>query len=138
MPTTSTPTENASVAAELFRRLDASDVSGAMELLADDAAWWIAGTPGCVPGAGEHTKPQMAKLLHAMLAQLRDGMRITVRGTTAQDDRVSVETEAAGTLLNGREYRQRQHFLVRVADGRIREVREYLDTDHTREVWSQP
>ena len=136
MPNPDQLNENAALAAELFRRLGASDVPAAMDLLADDATWWIAGAPGRVPGAGDYSKPQIAKLLHAMLARLQGGMRIDVVSTTAQEDRVSVETASAGTLRSGREYRQRQHFVMRIAGGRIHEVREYLDTDHTRDVWS--
>jgi ketosteroid isomerase-like protein len=138
MPATNPLDQNTAVVVEFFRRLDAADLPGALALLADDAAWWIAGTPGRVPGAGDYAKPQVTRLLQAMTSRLQGGMRMHVRSTTAQDDRVSVETEATATLRHGREYRQRQHFLMRIRDGLIRDVREYLDTDHTRDVWSWP
>jgi len=40
---------NKQVATELFARLSASDIPGALALMTDDATWWISGKPELSP-----------------------------------------------------------------------------------------
>ncbi len=70
-----------------------------------------------------------------MLAQLNDGLKMTVTGSVAEGDHVAVEVESSGDLRNGRHYRQQYHFLISFRDGKIASVREYLDTHHAFDVW---
>jgi ketosteroid isomerase-like protein len=128
-------TENSKVAAEFFARIDANDVPGALGLLAEDATYWIAGDPAITPSAGEHDKNGMSKLFHLMGKALKDGLRMTVKGITAEGERVAIEAESRGELKNGRVYRQKYHILMTIRDGRIAAVREYLDTQHVHDVW---
>jgi uncharacterized protein len=46
-----------------------------------------------------------------------------------------VETESYAKLKNGRVYNNLYHFLFIVRDGKIHQVKEYLDTVHTHEVF---
>lgn len=129
---------NKELAASLFSRFDANDLSGALDLLHDDATWWIAGKPGQQPAAGEHDKASIGKLLRRMASQLPEGLRMTVKGVLAEGDRVALEVESRGPLRNGRVYEQQYHFLLTIRDGKIASVREYLDTQHVVAVWFQP
>ena len=129
--------ENKRIARELFERFDAGDAAGALDTLADDATWWIAGKPEQQPAAGAHTKEQMAALLSNMMNQLSDGLRMTVKGVVAEGDRVAVEVESDGELRNGRRYSQQYHFVLTIRDGKIISVREYLDTQHVFATWFQ-
>jgi ketosteroid isomerase-like protein len=38
-------------------------------------------------------------------------------------------------MTNGRVYNNLYHFVFELSDGRIRRVKEYLDTEHTRAVF---
>jgi ketosteroid isomerase-like protein len=127
--------QNKKVAAEFFSRIDANDVPGVLALLAEDATYWIAGDKAVTPSAGEHDKNGMSKLFHVMGKALGNGLRMTIKGMTAEGDRVAVEAESLGELTNGRVYRQKYHILMVVRDGRIASVREYLDTQHVYDVW---
>lgn len=127
--------QNKKLAAEFFGRFDANDVAGALACLADDATWWIAGKPGAVPSAGIYSKRKVSRLLDDMFARLKDGMRMSVKGAIAEADRVAVEVESRGELRNGRVYSNEYHFLLRMRDGKIAEVREYLDTQHVFATW---
>ena len=127
--------QNRKVAAEFFARIDGNDVPGALGLLAEDATYWIAGDKAVIPSAGEHDKNGMSKLFHLMGKAFKDGLRMTVKGTTAEGDRVALEVESRGELKNGRVYQQKYHILMVVRDGRIAAVREYLDTQHVHDVW---
>lgn len=127
--------QNKKLAAEFFGRFDANDVAGALGCLADDATWWIAGKPGAVPSAGTYSKRKVSRLVEDMFARLKDGMRMTVKGAIAEGDRVAIEVESRGELRNGRVYNNQYHFLLRIRDGKIAEVREYLDTQHVLATW---
>jgi ketosteroid isomerase-like protein len=130
--------ENKRVAAEFFARFDANDVAGALALMAEDMNWWIAGKPDASPAAGNHTKEQMAQMFRRMGSQLRDGLRMKVKGLIAEGDRVAVEAESRGGLRNGRVYAQQYHMLMTIRGCKIAEVKEYLDTHHVIETWFRP
>lgn len=129
--------QNKKLAREFFERFDAGDVAGALDTLADDLTWWIAGKPEQLPSAGVRTKEQLAALLGDMAGRLSGGLRMTVKGLIAEGDKVSVEVESEGELRNGRRYEQQYHFLLTVRDGKISAVREYLDTQHAFATWFQ-
>jgi ketosteroid isomerase-like protein len=123
------------VAEELFARLSAGDVAGALATMSDDVTWLIPGRRELTPSAGSYDKRRLEKLFKAMLGELKGGLKMTVTGVVAEGDKVAREAEARGELRNGRVYSQQYHFLIEFRDGRIRAVREYLDTQHAHAVW---
>jgi len=126
------------LARDFFDRLSRSDVTGALDLLSDDVTWWLAGKPDEMRFGGTYTKERLERLLRGMLGRLPDGMRMTVRSTITEGDRVAVEVSSDGILDNGRTYRNEYHFAMRVVDGLITDVREYNDTHHAYAVWIAP
>jgi hypothetical protein len=106
--------------------------------MSNDATWWLAGKPEHFPVAGQHTKEEVAQLLHRMLARLKDGLAMTVKSVIAEGDLVALEVESLGELTNGRRYNNEYHTLMRVSDGKISQVREYSDTQHAHAVWLRP
>jgi hypothetical protein len=121
---------NKNVATELFARFSANDIPGVLDLLTDDATWWIAGKPGLAPVSGVKTKAQMARLFDNMFAQLKSGLAMTVKGLVAEGDGVAAEVESYGELKSGRVYNQEYHTLITVRGNQISAVKEYLDTHH--------
>src|SRR5689334_24321282 len=122
--------ENKSLARELFARLSAGDVAGVLDMLDDDATWWLAGKPGAIPVHGTLDKRRFARLVETMTSQLKDGLRMTVKGLVAEGDTIAAEVESHGELRNGRIYEQQYHFLITFRAGKIAAVKEYLDTQH--------
>ena len=117
--------QNRQIAIDFYRRYDANDVAGALELMADDLRFWIAGKHGSNPTAGEHGKEGMAAIFRRMNRQFKDGrLRMTVKATTAEGDRVALEVTSYGELANGRVYDQEYHALMTIKDGKIATVRE--------------
>ena len=137
MDTTDTQA-NRAVAESFYRRFDANDIPGALDLMADDLSFWIAGKPGANPSAGVHTKEEMAAIFRRMVKRLNGGLRMTVKEVTAEGERVALEVESYGELLNGRVYNQEYHALMTIRDGKIASVREYMDTQHVHDVWYRP
>lgn len=126
---------NRQIATEFFRRYDAHDIEGVLDLLADDATYWLAGKPGSNRTAGLRTKAEMAGIFRLMDEHFKAPLRMTVKGTVAEGERVAVEAESYGELRNGRVYAQEYHVLMTIRDGRIAAVREYMDTAHVQAVW---
>jgi ketosteroid isomerase-like protein len=127
--------DNKRLAREFFGRFTANDVAGALACLTDDATWWIAGKPGVTPTSGMNDRRKLARLFDNMMAQLKDGLQMTVKGIIAEGDRVAVEVESRGELKNGRVYNNEYHFVLTFRDGKISAVREYLDTQHVHATW---
>lgn len=129
---------NKAVCARLFERFSAGDVAGVLDLMGDDATWWLPGKAGQLPVVGTRSKAQIAKLFQAMESQLEGPLKMTVKSAIAEGDQVALEVESLGHLKNGRTYSQEYHFRIGLRDGKISAVREYLDTLHVREVWFAP
>lgn len=126
------------VASRLFELFSAGDAAGVLDLMTDDATWWLPGKPGQLPVVGTRTKPQIARLFQNMGAALEGPLKMTVKSAIAEGDKVAMEVESLGQLKNGRTYNQEYHFLITVRDGKISAVREYLDTLHVQSVWFTP
>lgn len=102
----------------------------ALAMLAPDSQWWLPGHPDEFPAAGWADKATVERRLAGNLKLLPNGLQITTGAITAEDDRVAIEAESEATLVNGRKYHNRYHFLFILRDGRIHAVKEYLDTLH--------
>jgi uncharacterized protein len=126
---------NSATARRFFELLSASDIDGALALMADDATWRLPGKKELSPTAGLYSKDKLGRLFHRMLDALSTGLQMTVISSLAEGERVALEATSAGDLKNGRRYRQEYHFLMEFKDGKIAAVREYLDTQHAHDVW---
>jgi hypothetical protein len=60
-----------------------------------------------------------------MSSHMNKPIVLTPGTMTAEDDRVAVEAESYGEMKNGKVYANAYHFLFRIRDGKIAEVREY-------------
>jgi uncharacterized protein len=127
--------ENKLLARQFIDRFTANDIAGALDLMTEDATWWIAGKPDQLPAAGVYNKEQIARLLNNMVGQLPNGLKMTVKSLVAEGDKVAMEADSYGELRNGRVYNQQYHFLLSIRGGRISAVSEYLDTQHVYATW---
>lgn len=121
--------DNKRVVTEFFGLLG-KDPPAALRLLTDDATWWVAGKPSESPGAGTKDKPAVEQLFRGMSEQFKDGMHITVRSLIAEGDKVAVELSSYAELKSGRVYNNDYHFSITLREGKLCELREYLDTQH--------
>ena len=126
------------IAQEFFMLLGRGEIEPALALTTDDMTYWIAGKPGAAPTSGTKVKKQMRRLFENMMGALESGLPMTVKGVTAEGDRVALELESLGRLKNGRTYNNEYHILLRFRDGKICAVREYLDTQHVHDTWFRP
>lgn len=113
------------------------DVDGVLDAMADDATWWVSG--GLEGMSGTYDKESFGPLLRGATSLYVEGaLRITPTSMIAEGDRVAVEAEGFATMTSGRVYQPRYHFLFEVKDGKVRRVREYMDTMHAWEIFFRP
>ena len=126
--------ENKRIVARFWDAFSKSDYEAALALLDDsEFTWWIAGDKRKFALAGSRDKQAFTELLNGVAANAPGGIRMTPSAWTAEGDRVAMEAESYA-LVSGKVYNNLYHFLHVVRDGRIRMVKEYLDTTHAAEV----
>ncbi len=127
-------TDNQRIVATFWEAFTRSDYDTALQLLDDrEFTWWILGDPKKFCLAGSRDKTQFKALLDGVSANAPGGIRMTPSGWTSQGDRVAMEAESYA-LISGKVYNNLYHFLHIVRDGKIRMVKEYLDTTHATEI----
>ena|SRR5258708_7900138 len=129
--------QNKKLATEFFACFGVNNIAGALDMMTDDATWWIIGKPELLSASGTHSKEQITRLLYNMAGQIENGLKMTVKSVIAEGDKVAIEMESLGELRNGRVYNNQYHIAMTMRGGKISEVREYLDTQHVFATWFQ-
>jgi uncharacterized protein len=126
--------ENKTVALTLMKAMETGDWTAVRELIAEDGTWWIAGE-GFAAGAWPRDK--FVTVMSGVVAEHRAGpFTFTPITLTAEEDRVCVEAVSNMKLKNGKTYHNEYHILIQFRDGKIKSVREYMDTKHVSEAFS--
>ena len=106
--------------------------------VAEDATWRLMARAQNYPYPSDYTKASYRALCEGSAATFPNGLRFTILGTTAEEDRVAVEAESYGMTREGKLYNNVYHLLVLLENGRIKTAREYLDSGHATEVLERP
>lgn len=125
---------NKAIVARFFEIFSSGNVPALLDAMADDSSWWVSGRLEGM--SGRYGKATFGPLVEGAKAIYRDGvLRITPSSMIAEGDRVAVEAEGYAQLTDGRVYNPQYHFLVTVRDGKVWEVREYMDTLHAKDIF---
>ena len=131
---TSEIAKNKMLVAEFLARFSEGAISEAAKLMASDSAWIVMGRLEGM--SGRYSRDNFVQLADSARVNYRSGALQILPGVmTAEDDRVSVVASGHAELSDGRTYCPDYHFLFTVSDNRIVEVREYMDTQHARDVF---
>lgn len=98
------------------------------ELLAEDVSWWV--PPSSPLGGLYDGRPAVLELMASGggLYDPSHPLELHIEQMIAEGDWVSVLLTLEARTARGEAYRNHYHFAFRIRDGRIREVREHLDT----------
>ena len=97
----------------------------AMARLAPDVVYDVVAP---APYGGIYDRAGLIALSTDTVSRLATPIHLTVKGVTAEGERVAVEAEGHAVTKSGKPHFNRFHFLFVVRDGVIVETREYLDT----------
>jgi len=111
----------------LMAALDACEEQTIRDIIHPDASWWVL-------GVGTLDRETVIAQLKQLLGAARVA-RTTIIGTTAEADRVAVESRGNFEFADGRVYRNSYHHLFELRDGHVVAIREYLDLRVFEEVF---
>lgn len=132
-----TPRENKALVEAIFEARLRGDQEPFRAAMADDFVWRIIGS---TPWSGAYVGKQdvIRRLVTPLYAQLAAPTRLTPSRVLADGDHVVVECRGEATTRTGARYANTYCFVIRLAEGKLRELTEYMDTALVERVLSPP
>ena len=116
--------QNKKITKEFFEALsNGSDKY--LDFYTNESIIWTAGNNAI---GGTRTKEEVVSFAQNTLADFPTGIKFNITGMTAEGDRVAVEISGEAIHASGETYNNQYHFLLRIQDGKILELKEYMDT----------
>ena len=132
MPTTAN--DNKQFMERYVAALGAGDADAVSAFFAEDATWWLVGDLP-ISGTWEGREAIMADFFGAAMAHYEPGsVSLEVTGMVAEGDQVTLEWTSRARTPAGEPYENFCIGVFTVRDGRITEVREYMDTAYAHRV----
>ena len=123
--------QNKALVAQFFDILNRNDIPALLDLYADDVQVTTMGTTLI---SGTSGKDKVAAAASGALDVFPEGLKFTVHDVLADGDGVAVEAESHGDHVSGKSYNNQYHFKFRFRDGKLVELKEYMDTEHVTDV----
>ncbi|MBA6411902.1 nuclear transport factor 2 family protein [Parahaliea sp. F7430] len=127
----SNKTDYKAIVKQFFADLNAGKVDEVVSVYAEDGA---VETMGNTLISGEFKGPELTKALTSIYDIFPKGLRFTVHGMIAEGEKVAVEATSAGEHISGQDYENQYHFLFEFDQGKLRRLREYMDTEQVTDV----
>lgn len=118
---------NRATVLRLMEALNVCDADTIRSIMPADADWWVL-------GIGTLDRDTVITQLEQLLGSAKVA-ETHILGTTAEGDRVAVESRGNFEFADGRVYRNSYHHLFTLRDGQVAGVREYLDLLHFQSVF---
>ena len=122
---------------EVFAELENGNGQPFMDLLGDDIRWTVTGSSSW-SRTYEGKQAVVDQLMRPLFSQFADTYRNSAILIVADGEHVVVECQGRGDDQSGKPYNQRYCYVCRMADGRVRELTEYLDTELVSSVLEAP
>ena len=115
-----------------FDALAAADAERIVSFYAEDGECW---TSGNTLISGTLNREQILAGASAVLDVFPDKLSFGIDGMTAEGLKVAVEARSEGMHISGQRYRNFYHFLFEFNDdGKLRRLKEYMDTEAVTDV----
>lgn len=109
--------------------LERKDLESLGNLVAPDVSYTLMGYE--LPELDGMDQDALLQALPDMMAMFEDDSpRIKITNMISQGNWVVVESEGTGSFRNGAPYKNRYGVFFEVVDGKVRTIREYMDTQH--------
>ena len=120
--------ENKRFISNMFIELSKGNTEAFLGGIADDVRYTIIGTTK-YSGTFNGKQELINKLLGPLTAQLEGGIAVTPDNLIADGDYVAMQAHGKAQSKNGRSYDNTYCHVFRIANGKVQEVTEYLDTE---------
>jgi ketosteroid isomerase-like protein len=128
---------NKSLVKLFLSHFENSSANKILEMMSDDATWWVNGKPHLFSFAGLKTKSEMISVFGELFGFFEGGLKMNLKNSIGEGDMVAAEVQSLGVAKTGKLYENEYHMLFRIRDGKIAEVREYTDPMHAVEVMTE-
>lgn len=123
---------NKDLVTKFIEAMRVSDVKALERMTTEDFTWWIAGKPEYLQTAGEHDRAFFAGFFGSGGEMFPHGITFDVTGLVAEGNKVSAEAHLTAKTAMGAVYDNLYHFLFEIEGGRIKRMKEYMDTHHAK------
>ena len=127
----STETTNKALVAQFFQALNAGDVEAIVNTYADDGC---VQTMGNTLISGISNKEQIAAAAGGIVDVFPNGLTFEVQDMVAEGEKVAVEARSEGEHISGQIYSNEYHFLFQFRDGKLLQLKEYMDTEQVTDI----
>jgi ketosteroid isomerase-like protein len=109
------------------------DIKSAFANMSDNVSWLV---PGNTPGVSglKRGKDEILKFMSGIGTVFPEGLQSEIRRTYCDGDTVIVELTNRGKVSNGKSYENEYCFVFELEDGKVRRIREYVDTQKAKEI----
>jgi len=115
---------------------ETGDAAKLLEMMSDDATWWVNGKPHLFAFAGLKTKTEMRSVFDELFKSFDGGLKMEMTSSIGEGDVVAVEARSFAVTNSGKAYENEYHILFRLRNSKVVEVREYTDPMHAIDVLS--
>jgi hypothetical protein len=122
------------VVRKTWEALAGGDVKTVFANITDDVTWTV---PGMLPGISgtKRGRDEIMEFLRGVTRNFPGGLRSEIRKVHVAGDAVILEMTNRGTAANGRPYENEYCFVFEVEGGKVRRIREYVDTQRAAAVF---
>jgi uncharacterized protein len=109
------------------------DIKAAFANMADNVSWVV---PGDMPGVSglKRGKDEILKFMSGVSQVFPEGLQSEIRKTFCDGDTVIIELTNRGKVSNGKSYENEYCFVFELENGKIRRIREYVDTQKAKDL----
>jgi ketosteroid isomerase-like protein len=127
---------NKDIVTAFYEAGNRGDIDGCLGLIADDIVWVDMGSTRF---SGEYRGKEdlVNNLIGPLFGSLKAGITTTIKRLIAEGDLVVAETKGDAETSDGPPYKNDYCQIIRIKDGLIVEVTEYLDTELVTNVFGR-
>jgi ketosteroid isomerase-like protein len=123
--------ENKKIVNEFIEAMKTSNVDKLKTMITDDFSWWIIGKPEYLATAGEHDTEYFLGFFKGT-ELFPNGAEFKTTSMISEGNKVAAEAEFKAKTVMGTDYENSYHFLFIIENGKIKRMKEYMDTYHAK------
>lgn len=123
--------DNKAIVVKFFEAISSGDVARILGFYAEDG---VCQTMGQTLISGKFSKAQISAAAARVFDVFPKGVSFELLTLTGEDDRVAVEAVSHGDHISGKHYSNHYHFLVRLRDGKVTLLQEFMDTELVTDI----
>jgi uncharacterized protein len=128
--------ENKKLIQDMFAALSKGNAEAFLGNMADDVRFTIIGSTK-YSGTCNGKQELISNVLQPLTSQLEGGLEIAVDNLIADGDHVVMQGRGKSRAKNGKAYNNTYAQVFRIANGKVQEVTEYLDTELVTSVFGK-